>query len=842
MPTVTLATLESMRSELVSSKYYLNVQSGTMAPVTLHCSYGDTGRSVSFYIFDGGDEFDLTGSTVSLHGTRHDGASFGPISCTVSDTNKVTFSLTTSVTGAEGGGIAEFTITKNGTTIGSTNFGIMVEDCAFPNGVAYDTDPSVYMDILHYVQSTCSTLQNYVDSSVSDIRTYVDSTVIPEEAITIDTTLKISGAAADSKAVGDRLIPSDNLICGLSGFDNALFLEPEIGAVNGNVGATPTIGTQTYIVHFYIPVNGGDRFNISTIIPDLESSARSTFYCTVYLGSDGKILEKGMLASDFSEYNIVENHQIIVPSNAVLMIVLAYTNLNNYKKYVRISKDSFDYSTGTIKALIGNPKKYTEEDITVTPITGSVQTSVNIGSLISYNSISWWSHAIIPVNPGEIYKIDTRVNYTVADSAWLIYWTDASGIVLSRDLPIDIGGRGDNTYSVSWRAVRDYFVSAPAGATQLVVVAELANTTFTTYASVKRIKVSSLQDQLDMANGDYLPEYYYADDYWNTVLGKINTKTKSLLNGVSFAFMTDPHFKSNSLNSKYMIKSVLNNTRVPFCICGGDFPAAYGDSSDLDYSVDILEEYQRFVGFDKFFTVRGNHDFTIKTNSSYTTGAENSGVTKNIGYTYDAISRNQERYLYGSDPTNMAWYIDIPIQKTRIIGLNSCDVASVDSTKSWDVSYHVRREQVDWLLDVGLAKEGYRYIFLSHIPADSSLTSHSPTQYVFHEIFKAMKNKTTLSYTDTYNDGVGTVTHDFTSTTSVPICHITGHCHTDQSNVDNNFLSITTTCDAHYADDGYGATDKTITEQAFDVFVINYDTGKIDAIRCGRGNDRNWSY
>lgn len=157
MATVTLASLQNMRKELVNSRYYLNIRSGYMAPVTLHCSYGDSGETVTFYIFDGGDELDLNGSVASVHGTRKDGANFGPFSCTI-DGNAVSFQLQSTMTAVEGGGIAELTITKGTATVGTCNFGLMVEDAVFPNGVAYDSDPSVYQDILAYVQSIPASL------------------------------------------------------------------------------------------------------------------------------------------------------------------------------------------------------------------------------------------------------------------------------------------------------------------------------------------------------------------------------------------------------------------------------------------------------------------------------------------------------------------------------------------------------------------------------------------------------------------------------------------------------------------------------------------------------------
>lgn len=181
MATVTLASLEALRSELANSKYYLNIRSGYMAPITLHCSYGDSGESIKFYIFDGGQQVDLTGASATVHGTRKDGASFGPFICTISEYNAVSFELQSSMTAVEGGGIAEIIISKGGATIGTCNFGILVEQAVFPNGIAYDSDPSIYQDILKYVQLITSRIENYIasgtaatDSELIDIRVKAD--------------------------------------------------------------------------------------------------------------------------------------------------------------------------------------------------------------------------------------------------------------------------------------------------------------------------------------------------------------------------------------------------------------------------------------------------------------------------------------------------------------------------------------------------------------------------------------------------------------------------------------------------------------------------------------------
>lgn len=330
-----------------------------------------------------------------------------------------------------------------------------------------------------------------------------------------------------------------------------------------------------------------------------------------------------------------------------------------------------------------------------------------------------------------------------------------------------------------------------------------------------------------------LPDYYYINDYWPGVINDIRTRTQ-ILNGVAFAFVTDLHFTANAGNSKTMLRDILNKTTVPFVVCGGDFPAAYGSESDLYDSGNALVEYRNAVGDDRFYTIRGNHDFTIKTNSSMTTGDPGTGATLPVGAAYNYICREQEGFLYCSAPDHMAWYLEIPSQKVRIIGLNSCDGQSDDTTRSWAVYAQITTSQLEWLVNDALSEDGYSYVFISHIPADPSMRGYNSSQLALHQIIAALANKTTVT--------AGGVTADFTDSTSIVVCHIVGHSHIDESNVADGVLSIATTCDAYYTDDGHGAARGTITEQAFDVFCIDFDERTIYAVRAGRGSNRSWTY
>lgn len=201
----------------MNSKYYLNIRSGYMAPVTLHCSYGDSGETITFYVFDGSEKYSLDGASVTIHGTRRDGANFGPFNCSVSG-NAVIFTLQSSMTAVEGSAIAEFSIVKNNVTIGTCNFGILVENAVFPNGVAYDSDPSVYQDILKYVQSEDGNIKTDYVNRIND------EAVIRAQADTINSdNINTQKARIDAIISSGTTVEDGELIDIRTGYDGTTY-------------------------------------------------------------------------------------------------------------------------------------------------------------------------------------------------------------------------------------------------------------------------------------------------------------------------------------------------------------------------------------------------------------------------------------------------------------------------------------------------------------------------------------------------------------------------------------------------------------------------------------------
>lgn len=333
-------------------------------------------------------------------------------------------------------------------------------------------------------------------------------------------------------------------------------------------------------------------------------------------------------------------------------------------------------------------------------------------------------------------------------------------------------------------------------------------------------------DKLEKSIGNNLPNYYYENDWLQKRIDKVN-EYSAFIHGVSIPFITDLHFQANAKNSKYMLKDLLDKSSCSLVVCGGDFAPAYGSEEDLKETYDAALDYAGAIGHDKWFSLIGNHDFHI-------TDSAESGIRTNWtwGQAYNGVIKPSERWQVNSVTAGGYYCVDNAVQKTRLVMLNTTEPVSGSSSAEADGNYRFSTDQLQWLANVLAEHTGYHIIVFSHIATDSGMPA-CPGYSRVQQLLEAFRNKTTYT---------GDITADFSSTTNELICHINGHAHEDASHVSNGVLSICTTCDAYYQDDGYGATRGTITEQAFDVYCIDYDANSIYAVRFGRGNDRNWAW
>lgn len=158
----------------------LNIQPGVQAPTVVHLSTADYGNIIEFYLYDGSAVFDPDGCVVSVHGVRRDGAGFGPYPvATEENSNHVTFPVRSEMTSVSGPVVAELTIAKDSAVVGTANFGMIIEEAAFPNGPTYENSVSVYQQILNYVQSSVSAEASARQTADSALQTQIDNIIAP---------------------------------------------------------------------------------------------------------------------------------------------------------------------------------------------------------------------------------------------------------------------------------------------------------------------------------------------------------------------------------------------------------------------------------------------------------------------------------------------------------------------------------------------------------------------------------------------------------------------------------------------------------------------------------------
>lgn len=213
----------------ISTQYQnLNLIPGKSAPVVVHCSQGNVGDTVGFYLYDGDEPFYPTNVSIAVHGVRADGSVFGPYTVAVtSGSNLVTFELVTAMTSVAGAAIGELVISDSGQNqVGSANFGILVETTPYSSTVTYEDDLSIYQRILAYVQSIPAELSGQIaaetdratdaeaaidariDTINSDISRIDQASSSASQAISAETTRATNAEATINARINQIIAPS----------------------------------------------------------------------------------------------------------------------------------------------------------------------------------------------------------------------------------------------------------------------------------------------------------------------------------------------------------------------------------------------------------------------------------------------------------------------------------------------------------------------------------------------------------------------------------------------------------------------------------------------------------
>ena len=179
----------------------LNLIPGTSAQVVVHLSQGNIGDTLTFYLYSGSEPFSGTGVAVAANGVRKDGAGF-TAPCVIVG-NVVTVTVTEGMTALPGYALAELVLTDGGgNSVGTANFALAIEEGTFPNGPSYDTDISVYQQILQYVQSYPAIDQARIDAAVD----------VLNATISTERTARIAGDATLAQNISETDVALQKMI------------------------------------------------------------------------------------------------------------------------------------------------------------------------------------------------------------------------------------------------------------------------------------------------------------------------------------------------------------------------------------------------------------------------------------------------------------------------------------------------------------------------------------------------------------------------------------------------------------------------------------------------------
>lgn len=331
---------------------------------------------------------------------------------------------------------------------------------------------------------------------------------------------------------------------------------------------------------------------------------------------------------------------------------------------------------------------------------------------------------------------------------------------------------------------------------------------------------------------DKVPFFYKG--HLENKIKKIQDTAKNIVTGDSFVFITDVHVGANNMISPLLIDEILSRTSIRNVFFGGDVPTAYGGEESLnEQSEKFRNSFSRVA---MFFGAKGNHDFTIENSSS-----DSSGVTESISWNQDITLRKIEAKItaYNSDPLN--YYMDSALSKIRYIVLNVYELSQSEEKKNESYKFYpgMYDGAYKWLAEALKVDVGWDVIIFAHSACDESISGYSKNLSPLNQLLDAYIRKEKRTISSDYNN----FSVDFSSESGKIIAYICGHNHKDETHVQNNgLLTISTTCDAHYNDDGIQRTVGTTDECAFDVFFVDKKIKKIKSIRIGAGSDREFNY
>ena len=434
------------------------------------------------------------------------------------------------------------------------------------------------------------------------------------------------------------------------------------------------------------------------------------------------------------------------------------------------------------------------------------------------------AHLVIDLSYDNATKEEITADY--ASGAILFNQKRTKFEFWSKNLPVDLTGY----YIHSWIS---YNKKAPDFGTWQTTTPYLTEGKL--IRNPLKSELVSLIKQNASSDDAALPDYYA--DYMTSKYNEINTLMESITDGDAFIFITDTHWGDNVQVSPNIINHIKKNTNVQKVIFGGDVVRAFGTKDKIKEDVyGFNSEVKDYIDSRNYFPTIGNHDFTIKFERS---ADDQTGYTYGVPFAYNSSVKPLESYVSLINQ-KMFYYFDNPVQKVRYIMVNTEEEVNYGDNP-WGVGAHITQQQLDWLTNdaLNVPSDDWHVVTIGHVPIHPYAPSHDGALDILRYALEGYTNKSKASFTAPYGTVLNT---DFSTYKGKMVGYFCGHNHKDTDFVGENMLNISTGCDARYNDDQWQRVAGTVSEQLFDVVVIDKDTKKINMVRIGAGENRQFNY
>lgn len=304
-------------------------------------------------------------------------------------------------------------------------------------------------------------------------------------------------------------------------------------------------------------------------------------------------------------------------------------------------------------------------------------------------------------------------------------------------------------------------------------------------------------------SGFPVPEYYFENDYLPGRVAAVKAKMQEYMgHGDAFIFLTDAHWHQNAQKSPALLNYISKHLNINKFIGGGD---TGGEGGNTDFINTIR---RAFPG--RIYHTMGNHEYFYPATGSL--------------LAYNMNMYNDD--VHTGDPNRNYYYFDNNRAHIRYIVLDSY---APGLTSGGEAQPGYEAEQRTWLENVALdVPDGWEIVVFSHHVYYMNLTTLALTN-------PTTNGKAMLDILDAYNAN--------TSSKGKVACVIQGHTHYDRiTHTTGGIPVIITACDKYqpWID---GGTNKepwlatrvagTITEQAFDIVVLDKQAREVHFFRIG---------